>query len=720
MWHRLFGVVPTLLLVGCFLLPQPIKAPLGTQEVDVDIGTGAGKSQDPDSAASQGPIFGIVHDESGKAAPNIKVTAFLTSNTPLIGNAGAGLAGNSGSSYRIASADARTDSKGRFVLSPPAAGSYNLEAVLSDESKSWKADVAFQGAGTKVDVGRLDLAPTGRISGRVALASGEAIDFSNTHVYIPGSGYTAITGSDGSYTLPFVPAGTFKLHAYHVDLGDADLPDAARPGLIPVRSQEPTEAPPLLLAFRIPELAAIFRSGTQEITDNGAAGTIVDIQGRYFAHDRRTRFKVLFGGVPADKPDRVSDTLITAKVPPGARNGIVSVEVGGLGSNQLGFRVIESLDLACDIPLLPPKATFDLVPLVTALDSKGDPVVAIPDGNPVRSGPNLDWSVNSNKAAVSRAGLFQAIAAGKVVLTAKAGDAIRTCNVTIEDGAPPPQTGQTENPALISIAPQNGGVGRELTITGDRLGFGAPLREIVFPGATASPKFVAASTLRVTIPAGARSGSVVLKVAGKASNALPFTVLGTVRPKAASVELRAGTTAALQVDAFDTEGTAVANPVLAWTSSAAAVADVDAKGTVTAKATGDAVVTAGSGQATASVGIHVFEIVSVAVNLTEITLNALPDTGSADATFVTRAVITASVESSDTTVRRVTWSLPANNGRVAMIVDAQNPNAVTVTTLKGASAGTVMLTATAIDDPQRQALVKINVTDHGALDVGVR
>jgi hypothetical protein len=78
--RRLLCLLPAFLLLGCVLLAPPLKAPPATDEVDFGTPAGSGKgdarSQDATTAAPQGPLFGIVHDEAGQRQPTSRSARF--------------------------------------------------------------------------------------------------------------------------------------------------------------------------------------------------------------------------------------------------------------------------------------------------------------------------------------------------------------------------------------------------------------------------------------------------------------------------------------------------------------------------------------------------------------------------------------------------------------------------------------------------------------------
>jgi sugar lactone lactonase YvrE len=433
---RLHAVVLSALVLVAVLL-SALGCTGALSAIGAAVGGGVAESLAPDP---KGPVSGTVLDAAGKPAANITVTAYLNNANPLvggsggalignsgaglIGNSGSGLIGNTGAGYRIqADTKVKTDAQGRFVLTPPQAGIYNLEAVENDNSKAWKAAVSFAGGDAKAAVGTLGLAPTGSISGKVRSPIATVTDFSDTSVYIPGSGYIAKTRKDGTYTIPNVPAGTFELVAFNDELGDGALPDTDNPGAIRVVSGETTSAAALTLKTMPPEITELRRVASVEITDNGAPGAEIEIQGKFFGFARGVRFEVRFAAETGVSPVRESDTKIRVKVPGAALSGNVQVFVGNLQSNAKPFRVMKSLATTRSAVTLAAGTEADLGADVVVKDTRDEPIVEFIDNGVTKfRRPNVAWQADSTKALVSERGVLKAVSEGKVTVTARAGD----------------------------------------------------------------------------------------------------------------------------------------------------------------------------------------------------------------------------------------------------------------------------------------------------------
>jgi sugar lactone lactonase YvrE len=415
--HTNILVLPCVLLSAC----QALFAPLDP----VVPGRASERSQAALTAIEplRGPLYGRVVAGDGRPVAGAAVRAFLNNTTPLVGGSGGAL--NNTTPYRSAAAlalaaglDTTSDSQGRFRLVPDQEGDYNVEAVQSEASKAWRARVAVR-RGSEQNAGTLTVAPVGQIAGKVRASDPAVTNFSNTFVYIPGSSYLAVTRADGSYTIAGVPAGEFDLGAYNQDLGDGRLPDDANPGAIKVRPNETTTAPAITIRTVPPQLTAIRRARTEDVTDNGAPGQEIDLAGKFFGQNRGAKFEVRFSGATATTANRLSEELIRVKVPPGAQNGETIVVVGGMLSGPLNFRAMRAFRLRQATLALAADQEFDLAGLADATDSAAVPIVGDGAG---KHPPNVDWSVDSDRGSILRGSVLRALTAGTVTVTARAGD----------------------------------------------------------------------------------------------------------------------------------------------------------------------------------------------------------------------------------------------------------------------------------------------------------
>ena len=170
----------------------------------------------------------------------------------------------------------------------------------------------------------------------------------------------------------------------------------------------------------------------------------------------------------------------------------------------------------------------------------------------------------------------------------------------------------------------------------------------------------------------------------------PAPVATTVTVNPGSVALSAlGETARLTAEVRDQNGQVMAGATVAWTSSDASVAAVDASGLVTAAANGSATITATAGSVSGTAAVTVAQAVSaVAVSPPADTLVALGDTvrltaEATDANGHAAAGSEFSWSSSDTLVARVDAS--------GLVTAAANGSA-TITATAGSVSGTAAVT----------------------------
>lgn len=267
-------------------------------------------------------------------------------------------------------------------------------------------------------------------------------------------------------------------------------------------------------------------------------------------------------------------------------------------------------------------------------------------------------------------------------------------------------------PKILSVSPDNVGPGAEVTITGDN--FGASTGEtlqVTFNGTIAvSVNRIDDQTIKLIVPSGATSGNAVVTVNGLNSNGMAFTVLKALYFSLSDTELLLGRSLEYVATAMDTAGQTVETPSVTWRVIAGNSIRID-NGKITTLSPGDSTIQVASGTLTLTGRIHVFNVNSVSLNTTAITLNAMPEAGEPDLAYQTSDVLVATVLASDGTNRRVAWS-------------SSDPSRVTVDngvirTTRGAEEGEVTITATSVDDPTQSATASVTVTINSDLNLGV-
>ena len=83
-------------------------------------------------------------------------------------------------------------------------------------------------------------------------------------------------------------------------------------------------------------------------------------------------------------------------------------------------------------------------------------------------------------------------------------------------------------PSITTLSPTSGAVGVPVTITGTSFGSTQGTGTVNFNGTSASITSWAASSIKVTVPAGATTGNVVVYASGVNSNGVAFTVAPSI------------------------------------------------------------------------------------------------------------------------------------------------------------------------------------------------
>lgn len=220
----------------------------------------------------------------------------------------------------------------------------------------------------------------------------------------------------------------------------------------------------------------------------------------------------------------------------------------------------------------------------------------------------------STQAATDGAYVLEGVPAGAFELVAQGPLLGAATPVQVEvaaGGAPlaPDLVVAPSAPMIGSLTPDHGGPGAMVTIHGTGFGREASGAIAVRFGdaAAASAQRVSDTEIRAAVPASAANGHVVVTLGGKLPSAgKAFRVLKRIHVAASDASLTVGQTATVVAEAFDSAEAVVTAPALsAWTSSAPAVASVDAQGNVSAVSAGTAILSIGSGtlQATQSITV---------------------------------------------------------------------------------------------------------------------
>ena len=221
----------------------------------------------------------------------------------------------------------------------------------------------------------------------------------------------------------------------------------------------------------------------------------------------------------------------------------------------------------------------------------------------------VTWmSSDRSVAAVDASGLVTAVGNGTATVTATAGSVSGSAAVTVA---------QVVNSVTVSPgAPTLGALGETLHLFAEALDSnGSVVAHAVFTWAS-SDRLVATVDASGLVTAVANGATTITATVGSVSGSAMVTVaqrVNSVTVSPATATIAPGDTLRFSAGASDANGNAVAAPEIAWTSSDAGVAAVDASGLVSAVAAGDAEIAATadgvSGTAIVTVARVVSEIV---------------------------------------------------------------------------------------------------------------
>src|SRR5580704_15246423 len=122
-------------------------------------------------------------------------------------------------------------------------------------------------------------------------------------------------------------------------------------------------------------------------------------------------------------------------------------------------------------------------------------------------------------------------------------------------------------PTIGSLLPASGAIGAPVTIMGTNFSTTPASNSVTFNGTAATVGTATATTLTVTVPAGATTGSVVVAVAGNASNGKTFTVVPA--PSITSLSLTSGAVGAAVTITGTNFGTSIATNTVTFNGTTA-------------------------------------------------------------------------------------------------------------------------------------------------------
>ncbi|PYU50485.1 MAG: hypothetical protein DMG53_03080 [Acidobacteria bacterium] len=472
----------------------------------------------------------------------------------------------------------------------------------------------------------------------------------------------------------------------------------------------------ILLLFFVAPGAHAAPTITSLSVSSGPVGTAVTITGTNFGSTQGTS-TVKFNGTTASVTSW-SATSIGVTVPSAATTGNVVVTVSNVASNGKSFTV---------------------TPAITSLSITTGAVGAAVTITGTTFGSTQGTSTakfNGTTATVTSWG------ASSIAVTVPSGATTGNVVVTVSSQ---PSNGVNFTvvpaPSITSLSITTGAVGAAVTITGSNFGSTQGTSTVKFHGTTASPTSWSATSIAVSVPSGATTGTVVVHASGVDSNGVNFTVVPAPNITSLSVITGAvGTAVTVTGSNFGSSqgtGTATFNGTTAgvttWGASSIAV-------TVPNGATTGNVVVNTSGVAsngksfTVTPAITSLSIttgaVGAAVTITGTTFGSTQGTSTAKFNGTTATVtswgassIAVTVPSGATTGNVVvTVSSQPSNGVNFTVVPAPSIASLSVTT--GAVGAAVTVTGSNFGSSQGTGTVTFNgttanVTSWGASSIGV-
>ena len=235
----------------------------------------------------------------------------------------------------------------------------------------------------------------------------------------------------------------------------------------------------------------------------GPVGTVVTIAGTNFGTTQGTS-TVTFNGTPAT-PTSWSATSIVVPVPTGSTTGCVIVTVSGVASNCFTFTVSAAPSIT---GLSPTSGAIGTSVIITGTNFGATQGTSTVKFNGTLTTPT-SWSISQIIAPAPNGATT-----GNVVVTVS-GAASNGVTFTVT----------TPAPSITNLSVTSGSVGTSVTITGTNFGSTQGTSIVTFNGILALPTSWGATSIATTVPNGATTGPVVVKVAGLASSGVTFTVV---------------------------------------------------------------------------------------------------------------------------------------------------------------------------------------------------
>ncbi len=295
---------------------------------------------------------------------------------------------------------------------------------------------------------------------------------------------------------------------------------------------------------------------------SAAVAAPVTITGTNFGSTQGTS-TITFNGTMTAAATVWSATSITVLVPAGATTGNVVVTVNGVASVGAAFTVLPTPSIS---GLSPTSAVVGAPVMITGTN------FGATQGN---STVTFNGILAANATAWSTTSITVSVPAG-----ATTGNVVVTVNGVASAGAP---FTVLLTPSISSLFPASAAVGAPVTITGTNFGAAQGASTVTFNGVAGSPSNWSATSITVSVPAGATTGNVVVTVSGVSSVGAPFTVVPvSISPQAVELVV---TTQTQQFTASGAGGAGIAWSVDGVTGGNATVGTISTTGLYTPPST---------------------------------------------------------------------------------------------------------------------------------------
>jgi len=313
--------------------------------------------------------------------------------------------------------------------------------------------------------------------------------FPNSSVTIVGTNFGSYVSGSSSITFNGVSVQTTSWTSSTISL---ILPNGVTTGPVVVTAYTSSGSPIASNAVMFTAQSGPTITGVSPVS--GPVGTSVTISGGNFG----TSGTVTFSGVSATPTTWGMDTII-APVPIGATTGPVVVTAGGIASNSYTFTV--SAGITGIAPVQGNVGTTVTINGTGFGSMQGSSSVTF---NGVSATPS-SWSNTSIVVAVP-----SGATTGNVAVLVNGVSNVGPVFLLL--------------PFINNLTPSAGPVGTIVTVSGSNFGSIQGISSVAFGQVAAVPTQWSQDMIMASVPQGASTGSVVVAVAGQASNGVPFAV----------------------------------------------------------------------------------------------------------------------------------------------------------------------------------------------------